>query len=76
MEVPQIKQLCGDKFLTITPGIRLDSNISDDQARVVNVQQAQALGSDYIVVGRPITQAVDPLLVVRNILSVLYTLRT
>ena len=76
MEVPQITQLCGDKFLTITPGIRLDSNISDDQARVVNVQQAQALGSDYIVVGRPITQAVDPLLVVRNILSVLYTLRT
>jgi orotidine-5'-phosphate decarboxylase len=69
LEVPKIKALCGQDFLTVTPGIRLDNKVLDDQVRVVNVSQALHLGSDYLVVGRSITQAVEPLLVVRSILD-------
>lgn len=71
LEVPRIKSLCANNFLTITPGIRLEENSLDDQVRVVNVKQAQVLGSDYIVVGRPITQSRDPMLVVKGILELL-----
>lgn len=59
-EVPRIKSVCGDDFLTITPGIRLLSNTKDDQERVVTPKEAIQLGSDYLVVGRPITRAADP----------------
>lgn len=69
LEVPHIKSLCGKDFLAITPGIRLDVTSSDDQVRVVDVKQARDLGCDYIVVGRPITQAVDPMVVVKGILD-------
>ncbi|WBW49490.1 orotidine-5'-phosphate decarboxylase [Peptoniphilus equinus] len=60
LEVPSIKAHCGDTFLTVTPGIRPDKNQKDDQKRVVTPADARMLGSDYIVVGRPITQAEDP----------------
>ena len=68
LEVPEIKAVCGKQFLTVTPGIRLAGNALDDQARIVSVEQAVSLGSDYLVVGRPITQAEDPPLVIHEIL--------
>jgi orotidine-5'-phosphate decarboxylase len=58
-EVPDIKEILGKDFLTITPGIRLDQNIHD-QKRVVTPIQAKKLGADYIVVGRPITSNDKP----------------
>lgn len=56
-EVPAIKALCGDAFLTVTPGIRLKGDALDDQSRVVTPEEAVALGSDYLVVGRSITRS-------------------
>jgi orotidine-5'-phosphate decarboxylase len=68
-EVKSIKQRCGTGFLTITPGIRLSNSTKDDQSRVMTPQQAVSEGSDYLVVGRPITQALDPAAVVSEILN-------
>ncbi len=65
-EVKLIKELCGKDFLTITPGIRFSSSVKDDQKRITTPTEARALGSDYIVVGRPITQAKDPLSIYRQ----------
>lgn len=62
LEVEAIKKECGDNFITVTPGIRLREQIgTDDQVRVTTPSEAKALGSDYIVVGRPITLANQPL---------------
>ncbi|MGX7091739.1 orotidine-5'-phosphate decarboxylase [Hutsoniella sourekii] len=58
-EVPMIKAACGKDFLTVTPGIRPADSQPDDQVRITTPGQARELGSDYIVVGRPITQAKD-----------------
>ena len=55
-----IHALCGADFLTVTPGVRFADAASDDQKRVTTPAEAQKLGADYIVVGRPITQADDP----------------
>lgn len=60
LEVPKVKSRLGKAFLTVTPGIRPLSEDAGDQARVVTPAMARELGSDYIVVGRPITQAKDP----------------
>lgn len=63
-EAPAIHNICGKEFLTVTPGIRLASHGEggkQDQVRVKTPLEAKALGSDYIVVGRPITGATDPL---------------
>lgn len=60
MEVRKIHQVIDKEFLCITPGIRPKSSLHGDQKRVVTPRQASQWGSDYIVVGRPITQAVDP----------------
>ena len=60
LEVPKIKENLGDVFITVTPGIRKVKG-TDDQKRVVTPSEARDLGSDYIVVGRPITKAEDPL---------------
>ena len=57
----------GSKLLIVTPGIRPGANISDnsdDQKRIVSAREAIAEGADYIVVGRPISKAVDPLVVI------------
>lgn len=61
LEVPKIKEELGEDFITVTPGIRKVKNDSDDQKRVVTPSEARKLGSDYIVVGRPIRSAEDPL---------------
>ena len=60
LESPLVKAACGDAFLTVTPGVRFAEGDVQDQARVTTPEKARQLGSDYIVVGRPITQAADP----------------
>ncbi|MFH5836474.1 orotidine-5'-phosphate decarboxylase [Proteiniclasticum sp. C24MP] len=60
LEVPKLKKALGEDFLTITPGIRPKESASGDQKRVVTPAMARELGSDYIVVGRPITKAENP----------------
>ncbi|WP_115704334.1 orotidine-5'-phosphate decarboxylase [Legionella sainthelensi] len=68
-EVKVIKNICGDQFITVTPGIRLETNPKDDQSRVMTPKQAFEAGSDYLVVGRPITKAADPQKVISEILK-------
>jgi orotidine 5''-phosphate decarboxylase, subfamily 1 len=68
-ESPAIHAACGAEFLTLTPGIRFADATADDQSRVTTPALARELGSDYIVVGRPITQASDPLAVYRRCMS-------
>ncbi len=51
---------CGSEFITVTPGVRFAGAAGDDQQRITTPAKARELGSDYIVVGRPITQAADP----------------
>ena len=60
LEAGKVHQRCGGGFLTVTPGIRFADGEKGDQVRVTTPAQAKELGSDYIVVGRPITQAADP----------------
>ena len=60
LEAGIIKERCGSEFLTVTPGIRFADAAADDQVRVTTPARARELGSDYIVVGRPITAAPDP----------------
>ncbi|MBQ1343914.1 MAG: orotidine-5'-phosphate decarboxylase [Firmicutes bacterium] len=61
LEAGLIHSACGSDFLTVTPGVRFADGSLDDQVRVATPERAKTLGSDYIVVGRPITQAADPL---------------
>ena len=60
LEAGQVHEACGKEFLTVTPGVRFAEGDSGDQARVTTPASAKELGSDYIVVGRPITQAENP----------------
>lgn len=60
-EVRAVKELCGEDFLTVTPGVRFSDGEVGDQVRVATPAQARADGADFIVVGRPITRAPDPL---------------
>ena len=60
LEVRLVKAVCGEGFLAVTPGIRYPEGSADDQVRITTPQKARELGSDYIVVGRPITAANDP----------------
>ena len=60
LEAQKVHDLCGKQFLTITPGVRFADGDIGDQKRVMTPAQAKAIGSDYIVVGRPITAAADP----------------
>ena len=55
-----VKEACGKGFLTVTPGIRFADSASDDQVRITTPAKARTIGSDYIVVGRPVTAAADP----------------
>lgn len=59
-EVEAIKETAGDEFVCLTPGIRPEGTVAGDQTRVVTPSQAREIGSTFIVVGRPITQATDP----------------
>jgi len=60
LEAGMVKEACGGGFLTVTPGIRFAGVAGDDQSRITTPAKARELGSDYVVVGRPITQASDP----------------
>ena len=60
LEAQKVHDICGEKFLTITPGVRFADGDIGDQKRVMTPEQAKKIGSDYIVVGRPITAAPDP----------------
>jgi len=62
IEVPIIHSIIGDEFLTITPGVRLKGDSMGDQKRVTTPKMAKELGSDYIVVGRSITKADNPVM--------------
>lgn len=60
MESEAVHNVCGKDFVTVTPGIRFADSAKDDQIRITTPAKAKEIGSDYIVVGRPITQADDP----------------
>ena len=60
LEAEKVHGVCGADFLTVTPGIRFADGDRGDQKRVMTPADAKAAGSDYIVVGRPITAAEDP----------------
>ena len=60
LEAGKVHDTCGKEFLTITPGVRFADGDVGDQKRVMTPAQAKLIGSDYIVVGRPITAAADP----------------
>ncbi|OBX82234.1 orotidine-5'-phosphate decarboxylase [Faucicola atlantae] len=60
-EARRLRQACGQNFLLVTPGIRLADDAANDQSRICTPQQALQLGADYLVIGRSITQAQDPL---------------
>ena len=68
-EAPLIRKACGEDFLLITPGIRPLGSASGDQARVLTPAQAMAAGADYLVIGRPITAAPNPLQAAQAILD-------
>ncbi len=59
-EAQMVHDACGDSFITVTPGIRFIGDDTQDQARIASPEKAMTLGSDFIVMGRPITQAQDP----------------
>ena len=60
LEAGKVHEACGASFLTVTPGVRFADGDVGDQKRVMTPAQAKAIGSDYIVVGRPITASPDP----------------
>ena len=60
-EAKLLKESLGSEFKLVTPGIRLADSAADDQRRILTPADAVALGSDYLVIGRPITQSTDPL---------------
>ena len=66
LEAGAIHRRCGASFLTVTPGVRFAGGDAGDQKRVTTPAKARELGSDYIVVGRPITQAEDPVAAYRR----------
>ena len=66
LEAGKVKAVCGKDFLTVTPGVRFADGDVGDQVRITTPEKARALGSDYIVVGRPITQAEDPVAAYRK----------
>ena len=69
LEAGKVKEICGRDFLTVTPGVRFADGDVGDQARVTTPEKAKQLGSDYIVVGRPITKAEDPVAAYKRCMS-------
>jgi orotidine-5'-phosphate decarboxylase len=68
-EIGIIRQKCGEDFLIITPGIRLPSGKKDDQKRTLSPKEAMSAGANYLVIGRPIKDAKDPLEAVQKIIE-------
>ncbi|MBQ1388116.1 MAG: orotidine-5'-phosphate decarboxylase [Clostridia bacterium] len=66
LEAHKVHDICGHSFVTVTPGVRFADGEIGDQVRVMTPAQAKEIGSDYIVVGRPITQADDPVAAYRR----------
>ena len=66
LEASKVHEVCGNEFLTVTPGIRFADGPEGDQQRVTTPAKAREIGSDYIVVGRPITAAEDPVAAYRR----------
>lgn len=66
LEAGMVKEACGTAFMTVTPGVRFADGEVSDQVRVTTPAKAKEIGSDYIVVGRPITQAADPVAAYRR----------
>ena len=66
LEAGLVKARCGKEFLTVTPGIRFSDGTAGDQVRITTPAKAKEIGSDYIVVGRPITAAEDPVAAYRK----------
>ena len=60
LEAGKVHEFCGNEFVTVTPGVRFADGDNGDQKRVMTPEEAKKIGSDYIVVGRPITAAEDP----------------
>ena len=69
LEAGKVHEVCGQDFVTVTPGVRFADGDVGDQVRVTTPAKARELGSDYIVVGRPITQAADPVAAYRRCVS-------
>ena len=66
LEAGKVHEVCGENFVTVTPGVRFAGGEVGDQVRVTTPEKARELGSDYIVVGRPITAAEDPVAAYRR----------
>ncbi len=66
LEAGMVKDSCGKDFITVTPGVRFADGDKGDQVRITTPAKAKEIGSDYIVVGRPITQADDPVAAYRR----------
>ncbi len=69
LEVPLIREACGNDFLVVTPGVRPAFASTDDQKRIMTPAEAVRAGSDYLVIGRPISAALDPLAAVESIID-------
>ena len=69
LEAGKVHEICGDGFVTVTPGVRFADGDVGDQVRVTTPAKAKEIGSDYIVVGRPITQAADPVAAYRRCMA-------
>lgn len=66
LEAGIVKEACGAEFMTVTPGIRFADGEVGDQVRITTPEKAREIGTDYIVVGRPITAAADPVVAYRR----------
>ena len=69
LEAGIVKEACGTEFMTVTPGIRFADGEVGDQVRITTPERAREIGTDYIVVGRPITAAADPVAAYRRCMS-------
>lgn len=68
-ESKKVHNVCGENFITVTPGIRFKDSVKDDQSRIMTPLEAKKAGSDYIVMGRPITASEDPVLIYKKSLE-------
>jgi len=59
-EIEMVKRICGDSFITVVPGIRLREDLAFDQERIITPREAKEKGADFLVIGRPVTHAEDP----------------
>lgn len=69
LEIQPIRKACGNKFIIVTSGIRSAGTHLDDQARIASPKQAIHAGADYLVIGRPVTEAKEPLAALKTILK-------